>query len=324
MRSRRLGIACLLACSLAALAVGGCGEKTDPLAPAWVEPMKKVHARFTGTRGTFAHFGDSITASDAFWARLRRERAYMQSDMAEVLGRVKGYMKPECWDKWKGEDYGNEGSTTVDWACGEVDTWLARINPEVVLILFGTNDMRRMDARHYERQLRRLVERCLDNGSVVILTTPPPRHGYEDTSRQFADAVRRVADEERVPLIDYQAAILTSRPDDWDGALPQFRHTPGDEYQVPTLISRDGVHPSNPVQYSDYSDLGLRNNGYILRTYLTLFTYADVINRVLRPSWLEASELGRWLGSFLRVMAVVGVVTGVVLGLEQLLKRARP
>ena len=32
-----------------------------------VEPMRKVHARFTGTPGTFAHFGESIKITMAFW-----------------------------------------------------------------------------------------------------------------------------------------------------------------------------------------------------------------------------------------------------------------
>ena len=31
--------------------------------PDWVEPMRTVHARFQGERGTFAQFGDSITDS---------------------------------------------------------------------------------------------------------------------------------------------------------------------------------------------------------------------------------------------------------------------
>ena len=34
--------------------------------PEWVEPMKKVHAKFSGTPGTFALFGDSITVSLGF------------------------------------------------------------------------------------------------------------------------------------------------------------------------------------------------------------------------------------------------------------------
>ena len=36
----------------------------------WVEAMKKVHARFTGTNGTFAQFGDSISFTMAFWSPL--------------------------------------------------------------------------------------------------------------------------------------------------------------------------------------------------------------------------------------------------------------
>ena len=34
--------------------------------PSWVEPMREVHKRFTGERGTFSQFGDSITDSRAF------------------------------------------------------------------------------------------------------------------------------------------------------------------------------------------------------------------------------------------------------------------
>jgi hypothetical protein len=86
-----------------------------------------------------------------------------------------------------------------------------------------------------------------------------------------------------VPLIDYFAEILKRRPDDWDGALPKFKGTPGGEYEVPTLLARDGVHPSNPSKFRDYSAESLRSNGYVLRNYLSLLSYADVIRRVLRP-----------------------------------------
>ena len=87
-----------------------------------------------------------------------------------------------------------------------------------------------------------------------------------------------------MPLVDYFGTILSKRPDDWDGSLPQFKALPGDEYQVPTLIARDGVHPSYPKRYvDDYSDEALRHSGYILRNYLTLMTYAEVIEKVLEP-----------------------------------------
>jgi hypothetical protein len=90
-----------------------------------------------------------------------------------------------------------------------------------------------------------------------------------------------VAKQKRVPLIDYQAEILKLRPDDWDGTLPQFKDVPGNEYEVPTLISRDGVHPSNPQVHQDFSAESLKSNGFLLRNYLTLLAYADVIQRVL-------------------------------------------
>ena len=116
----------------------------------------------------------------------------------------------------------------------------------------------------------------------MILTTPPPRSGLLDKSKQFAEAVRRVAKDKKVPIIDYHAEILKRRPDDWDGTLPRFKDVQGSEYEVPTLIARDGVHPSYPKSHQDYSDESLRCNGYALRSYLTLLAYADMIGRVLK------------------------------------------
>jgi hypothetical protein len=86
-----------------------------------------------------------------------------------------------------------------------------------------------------------------------------------------------------VPVVDYFEAILSRRPDDWDGSLPQFGGGKGDVYDVPTLIAGDGIHPSNPRRFAgDYSEAGLRSSGYGLRNYLTLLGYAEVIERVLR------------------------------------------
>src|SRR5437588_6599919 len=78
----------------------------SPARLAWVEPMKKVHARFKGTPGTFAHFGDSITVSFAFWAPLVQEPKKMDAATARDYARVKHYLRPECWHRWKGPDYG--------------------------------------------------------------------------------------------------------------------------------------------------------------------------------------------------------------------------
>jgi hypothetical protein len=248
----------------------------------WIEPMQKVHARFTGKQGTFAQFGDSITVTMAFWAPLRGQPRGMSKALAQAHARVKGYMLAECWDKWKGAEYGSEGGMTIRWADENIEKWLKQLNPETALIMFGTNDLGQLEQKEYEEKTRTAVERCLKNGTVVILSTIPPRSGLLDKSRQFADTVRKLGRELKVPVADYQEAILKRRPKDWDGALPEFKDTPGDEYQVPTLIARDGVHPSNPSQYQDYSEDSLKHNGYGLRNAVTLPAYAAVIEKVLQ------------------------------------------
>jgi len=245
--------------------------------------MKKVHARFTGKRGTFAHFGDSITVTMAFWSPMVGELKNMDPAMAHAQQLVKAYQMPECWRQWKGPEFGNNGSMTIRWAEQNIDGWLKRLNPEVVLIMFGSNDVGQMNLAEYESRTRTVVARCLTNGTIVILSTMPPRHGLLEKSRLFADAVRQIAQQQQVPLVDYFAEILKRRPEDWDGALEQFKTSPGDEYQVPTLIARDGVHPSNPKTLADdYSAAALRSNGYGLRNYLTLLSYAEVIEKTLR------------------------------------------
>jgi hypothetical protein len=172
---------------------------------------------------------------------------------------------------------------TVRWADENVEKWLAKLNPECAVIMFGTNDLAQLDAKEHEAKTRSVVERCLKNGTVVILTTIPPRAGAVEKSKQFADVQRKVAADLKVPLIDYQAGILKRRPDDWDGSGPKFKEYAKDVYEAPTLVSADGVHPSNPRKFRDFSDESLKSNGYLLRSYLTLHAYADVIRKVLAP-----------------------------------------
>ncbi|NOX57025.1 MAG: hypothetical protein GXP27_21820, partial [Planctomycetes bacterium] len=233
-----------------------------------------------GKPGTFAQFCDSITDSRAFWFSLRYHRRNMSKEMAEAFQLVKNYMREECWDG-KGPQFGNQGGRTIRWAEQHVDDWLRRLNPEVVVLMFGTNDLNNVGVDVYEATTRRVVQKCLDNGTVVILSTIPPRHGFEEKAARFAEAVRRIARDLKVPLTDFHAEILRRRPNDWDGKLDRFSEYSG--YDVPTLIARDGVHPSNPKKYrGDYSEEGLNHNGFCLRNYMVLMAYADVIRRVLQ------------------------------------------
>jgi lysophospholipase L1-like esterase len=245
----------------------------------WVERMKKVHAGFTGDAGTFAQFGDSITDSRAFWFSLRYQRDNAPPEMVKAFELVKERMIEDCWDG-KGPNNGNQGRMTIRWAHENVSQWLKTLNPEVAIVMFGTNDLNSVPANEYQQKMREVVQRCLDNGTVVILSTIPPRHRFEEKSAQYAEIVRSIARELQVPLIDYHAEILQRRPDDWNGALGKFKEYQG--YDVPTLIARDGVHPSAPKEYrGDYSMESLSRNGFALRNYLTLLKYGEVIEHVL-------------------------------------------
>jgi hypothetical protein len=271
----------LLLPAVALLLFAPSGRADD--APAWAKPMREVRAKFTGTPGTLALLGDSITVSQAFWSPLAFAPKDLPAEVAKPLAVVKGHMKEECWAKWRGAEYGNDGGRTAAWAEKNVGRWLEKLNPECAVIMFGTNDLSGVDVKTYDRQMRAVVGACLKNGTVVILTTIPPRAGREEKSKEFAEAVRKVAADFKVPLIDYQAEILKRRPDDWNGALPKFKEFAKDVYQVPTLVSGDGVHPSYPKKFADYSADALSKNGYQLRSVLTLRAYADVIARVLDP-----------------------------------------
>jgi arylsulfatase A-like enzyme len=251
-------------------------------APNWVGPMQKVHARFTGRPGTFALFGDSITVSLAFWAPLQSNPKGLSPEGAAALKLVKDHMRTECWRDWRGPGYGNNGSMTIRWADENIEKWLKKLNPETALVMFGTNDLTAVPLDEYEKKTRAVVQKCLDNGTVVILSTIPPRSGLLEKSKQYAAAVRRIAGDMKVPLCDYFAECLKRRPDDWDGAAAKFKEHRG--YDVPTLLARDGVHPSNPRKYAgDYSAEALKNNGFALRNYVSLLAYAGVVRRVLPP-----------------------------------------
>lgn len=262
------------------LVVGPAARAADE--PAWAEPMRQAHAKFTGKPGTLALLGDSITVSKAFWSPLASPPKDLPEPIAKNLELVKKHMLDDCWSKWRGPEYGSDGGRTTRWAEENVEAWLKKLNPEAAVVMFGTNDLGGTDAKEYDTRTRAVVEKCLKNGTVVILTTIPPRAGLEKKSKEFAEVARKVASDLKLPLIDYQAEILKLRPDDWNGGLAQFREDAAkDGYQVPTLVAADGVHPSNPAKFCDYRAESLKRNGYQLRTVMTLNAYADVIREVL-------------------------------------------
>jgi len=245
--------ACSVFCSILASMAYGAAEKAEPY---WVGPMKRVHARFTGQAGTIAQYGDSITHSRAFFSQL-----FWGDYKGDVdLKRFRRLAVESCKD-WKGTEHCNMGGWTVNDCLNAVGPALKNENPAVAFLMIGTNDVDHPAdpaKANFAANLTRLVQTILDNGTVVVLHTIPPKRGREAAVERYNEVIREVARKTQVPLIDYYAEIIKRRPKDWDGSL----------------ISPDGVHPSYPQEYQkDFTEKGLRESGYTLRDYLLVKTY---------------------------------------------------
>jgi lysophospholipase L1-like esterase len=250
----------------------------------WVEPMRQVHKRFRGTPGTLAQYGDSITVTMAFLApHAYAERIEPKNCPAEVrkqLDLIQSYANRKLWIQWKGGEYGNTGMMMSDWLLRNVDQWQKKLQPEAAVILFGTNDIGRIMPPEYTENMAAALRRMMADGTVPMLTTVPPKSGADQMVHDLYLAALTIARELKVPVIDYYGQILARRPDDWDGRLEKFKGF-SDVYEVPTLISADGTHPSNPKKFqNDFSEEALGSNGYNLRNYLTLRMYAELIEKV--------------------------------------------
>jgi len=164
-----------------------------------------------------------------------------------------------------------------DWLFRNIDGWQKKMNPEVSVVMFGTNDLGGLVPPQYTEYMAASLRRMLVDGTVPMLTSIPPstRGGYED----YRLAALSMASGLKVPLIDFQGEILRRRPDDWNGQLPQFKKYKG--YQQPTLMH--DAHPTNAKEWvDDWSEKGLGNNGYNLRNYMTIRMYAQVIRKVFQ------------------------------------------
>lgn len=266
----------------------------EPQWPAWVPAMRQVAATGSGEAGVLLNVGDSISYSMAYFAPLQwidRETAPCEVFAAETT--LNAFINPACY-RWKGPEHGNASGKTAAWGLQHLDHWIETHRPQLAVVMFGTNDIRRDTLERHTRHLRQLIERCLEQGVVVILTTIPPMDGHDDQVAEAVAAQRRLAAELNVPLIDFYAHVMNRRGEDWNGKLPQFDGF--ETWQAPTLIAQDGVHLSNPDRWrGDFSEAGLCRNGNTLRNYLTLLAVAEVIEVVFErqsPSVTTGQILG--------------------------------
>ena len=297
-------------------------------AQSWVAPMRQVRQAYTDTdgpaNGTIARFGDSISVSKASFFPLSWNLYGTTAGTPErdALTWIRGWVTPASWN-WQednqglgsaaADDYkfhGALGGTRSTWPLqlcesewtgrlpGErrVDYWLRNDNPEIAVIMWGTNDLGdgAINATLYKNSLREVVVAAKANGTIPILMTAPPRSNFDNGTGAnlakaiaFHQAVVDLAAEQQVPLVEFHDEATTRRPhnpptDTWDGVHSMFSAYSG--YEVPTLIARDGIHPSNwSGGRNSFAESSLDTNGFTLRNYMTLMATKEVYDKVVVP-----------------------------------------
>lgn len=232
----------------------------------WVPPMREVRRRFTGTPGTVGLYGDSITYGSQFFGPLFSNGYAADPKTLADLMRFRETVPAYVAD-WKLAEHGNQGGWRITKALPGLPQVLLNDNPEMAIIMFGTNDMNHgtPEEMGFEQNLERFVQMVMTNGTVPILSTIPPKKDMERQVWAYNTVIKRVAQIHRLPLIDYYGAMVRRRANSW------YR----------TLIIGDGVHPSFPKAYQkDMTERGLRESGFTLRNYLALEAVLAVVDRI--------------------------------------------
>ena len=149
---------------------------------------------------TWVFYGDSIThgSSHTFgW------RDYTELFAERVRGEM-GRTMDMIIDSAISGDNTRGLLESFDWRVG-------RFNPDVVLIMIGMNDCSEnnpIGLDEFTENLRKLADKIIDSGAIPVMQTTCPVIQGKAPDREpylpaYMDAVRKISDEKRLPLIDH-------------------------------------------------------------------------------------------------------------------------
>jgi len=125
---------------------------------------------------------------------------------------------------------GISGHTTVN-ALARIESDVLAKKPDLVVVMFGMNDVTRVPLDAFTANTRNIVDQCEAIGAAVVLCTPNSviENGARPNKRlaEFSAAVREVAEEKKVLLVDtFQAwdAIRQQDENAWRGLMSDSIH----------------------------------------------------------------------------------------------------
>jgi hypothetical protein len=254
-----------------------------PLAEEWdyVAPMKKVAAQFHGSEGVVLHVGGSMTIANPYGTWARSGKGQTDADRAILQWMHTGkHDKTDGWWLCRTEVVHYRAYTAESglksamlFTGGKrglptLQKLLDDYKPRMVTLECGIYDIEDgVPLEVYRTHMGKALDLILARGAIPILNTVPPFKAQLDKTRQFNEALRKLAQDRGIPVIDLEREILRRRPNDWFGTLMDRIHL---------TASQTGGSPA-----AEPTPENLRKSGYLLRGWLTVRKVAEIKRRVL-------------------------------------------
>lgn len=280
---KKIAATCLVSFGLITASLAAEPEK--PIAEGWdfVAPMKKVAAKFRGKEGVVLHIGDSMTIANPYGTWARSGKGKTPADEAVIKWmHTNANDKTDGWWLCRTEVVDERAYTSVGGMQSThllnggnrnnmpLDKMLKEFNPQMAIVCVGIYDAEaNRPVKEFRDNMARAVDQILENGSICILSTYAPYAKRLELSKEHNQALREVAKERAIPLIDLEKEILQRRPDDWNGTLQRKNN----------IHLTAGEAGGSPGAAPTPENLG--KSGYLLRGWLSVQKVAEVKRRVL-------------------------------------------
>ena len=254
-----------------------------PLAEDWdyAAPMKKIAAKFTGGEGVVLHVGGSMTIANPYttWARSGKGKTPEDQSILKWM-HAGANDKTDGWWLCRTElehyraytsESGLKSAMMLEGGkrgLPPLEKMLDEYKPRMVTIECGIYDVEDgVSLEDYRKNMGKALDQMLARGAIPVPNTIPPFKAQMERTKQFNEALRALAKERGIPIIDLEREILTRRPDDWFGTLADRIHL---------TAGKNGVNCS-----SEPTAENLKQCGYLLRGWLTVRKIAELKLRLL-------------------------------------------
>lgn len=245
-----------------------------------VQELQTKLAKFTGKAGTVAFIGDGNTCAAAFagWALTGKGKA---AGDTELLAWMHCGAKDNT-DGWYLATHtvangrsataaeGLDSRQLLDGGCHDLPKLADLIhtyNPQIAVVFLGAADIEHgLTPEQFLGNLKEIVGRLQDNGTLVVLTTLPPQAKKKIEGESINERIQWVAQENHLPLIDLYAVIDKYFPNNsWAGTVQ------GEGIGQLTAGDPTGF----PVQAN------FKQSGLQLRAWLTIQKLREVKEKIL-------------------------------------------